>query len=228
MGKRCVASWKKHFPDHEIIEWNETNFDIGSCRYAREACEAGKWAFASDYARCKILYEQGGIYFDTDVEVIKPFDDILKGGAFFGCENPDGSDIAVNLGLGFGVKAGHPLFRELVEDYEKSTFYKPDGSQNLYTIVDRVTELLKKHGLENREGIQSIVGITVYPAEYFCPINMNTGRLKITPNTHSIHRYSASWVDKGSRLRGKVYFFIVRIFGRSVGERARRVFGRKK
>ena len=228
LGKRCVESWKKYFPDCEIIEWNEANFDIEGCRYAKEACTEEKWAFVSDYARCKILYEQGGIYFDTDVEVIKPFDDILAGGAFFGCENPEGCDIAVNLGVGFAVEAGHPFFRQLVEDYEKSSFYKPDGSPDLYTIVERVTELLGKYGLENRSGIQKIEGITVYPAEYFCPIDMNTGRLRITPNTHSIHRYAASWVDKGSRLRGRVYFLIVRIFGRSVGEGLRGIFGRKK
>lgn len=99
LGKKCLKSWKKYLPDYEIVEWNESNFDLNCCRYVQEAAKEKKWAFVSDYARYKILYEQGGIYFDTDVEVLKSFDDILANGAFMGCENPDlNSTYAVNQG----------------------------------------------------------------------------------------------------------------------------------
>ena len=227
LGKKCLKSWKKHFPDYEIIEWNESNFDFNCCQYVKEAYEAKKWAFVSDYVRYKVLYEQGGVYFDTDVEVIRSFKDLIEQGSIMGCENPDDTAMAVNPGLGFAVEAGLPFFKEILDDYEKSSFYKEDGSLNLYTIVERTTDLLYTKGLERSLNVQSLVGMTVYPAEYFCPINMKTGKLEITPNTHSIHRYAASWVDPKSRLRGKIYFWIVKLFGEKAAEKARGIFGKK-
>lgn len=229
LGKKCLQSWKKYFPDYEIIEWNESNFDFNCCQYVREAYQAKKWAFVSDYARYKILYEQGGLYFDTDVEVIKPFDDILEKGAFMGCENPDiKKGIETNPGLGIAVAPGLSFYKEILDDYEKSSFYNQDGTLNLYTIVHRTTDLLRKHGLQDTMEIQTIADITIYPAEYFCPINMNTGKLEITPNTHSIHRYAASWVDHQSRIRGKIYRFINRHFGIKAANIAKKWFGKKK
>ena len=228
LGRKCLKSWKKFFPNYEIIEWNERNFDLNCCRYVQEAAKEKKWAFVSDYARYKILYEQGGVYFDTDVEVIKLFDDILANGAFMGCENPDlNSTYAVNPGLGVAVAPGLGFYKEVLEDYEKSSFYNDDGSLNLYTIVQRTTDLLRKHGLKDSMEIQPVADITIYPAEYFCPINMRTGELVITENTHSIHRYAASWVDNKSRIRGKIYCFIARLFGEKLANKIRKIFGRK-
>ena len=219
MGVKCLESWKKHFPNYEIIEWNETNFDFNSCQYAKEAYETQKWAFVSDYVRFVVLYEQGGVYFDTDVEVIKSFDDVLEKGGFMGCENKitqPRDKLAVAPGLGLAVEAGHPFIKELIDDYRRSTFKKEDGSLDLTTIVDRTTELLKKYGLEDKNEIQTVAGITIYPVDYFCPIEMSTHRLIITENTRSIHHYAASWVDKKSRTRGKIYRFIRRFFGKKV------------
>ena len=228
LGRKCLKSWKKYFPDYEIIEWNENNFDLNCCRYVQEAAKEKKWAFVSDYARYKILYEQGGVYFDTDVEVIKSFDDILANGAFMGYENPDlNSTYAVNPGLGIAVAPGLDFYKEVLEDYEKSSFYNPDGTLNLYTIVQRTTDLLRKHGLKDSMEIQQAAGITIYPAEYFCPINMNNGRLKITENTHSIHRYAASWVDNKSRIRGKIYRWLARLFGENFANKIRKICGKK-
>lgn len=228
LGEKCLKSWKKYFPDYEIIEWNENNFDFNCCRYVKEAYEAKKWAFVSDYARYKILYEQGGIYFDTDVEVIRSFEDILEKGAFMGCENPtieQGNKL--NPGLGCAVAPGLEFYREVLDDYEKSSFYHDDGSMNLYTIVERTTDLLKQHGLVNTLEIQQVAGINIYPAEYFCPINMDTGKLVITKHTHSIHRYAASWVDDYSRFRGKIYNIIRRYLGEKFTLKIRKIFGRK-
>lgn len=229
LGRKCLKSWKKHFPDYKIIEWNESNFDFTCCPYVEQAYKAKKWAFVSDYARHKILYEQGGIYFDTDVEVIKSFDDILSKGAFMGCENPNlEKGISVASGLGCGVAPKNEFYGEVLKDYEESSFCQENGELNLYTVVDRITDLLKKHGLQNTMEIQELAGITIYPSEYFCPINMDTGKMEKTKNTHSIHRYAASWVTPKERFRGKVYFLICRLFGENTAKKFRAKLGRKK
>lgn len=229
MGVKCLESWKKFFPDYEIIEWNESNFDIHCCKYVEEAYEAQKWAFVSDYVRFVVLYEQGGVYFDTDVEVIQSFDDILEKGGFMGCENKltEPTDrLAVAPGLGLAVEAGDPFIKELLEDYDRSSFKREDGSLDLTTIVDRTTKLLRLHGLEETNEVQTVAGITIYPVDYFCPIEMTTGRLIVTDNTRSIHHYAASWVDKKSKFRGRVYKTIRRIFGKRAATFMRKIFHR--
>lgn len=207
LAQKCIASWKKHCPGYEILEWNESNFDVTCCDYVHEAYEAKKWAFVSDYARLKILYEQGGLYFDTDVELIKPLDDIISKGGFMGREEDlsqaatpnlclgvtSSLGLGVNPGLGLGVSPGLSLCKELLEAYHSKHFVNKDGSYNLKTIVDYTTEILFKHGLNNTNEIQFVAGVYVYPKEYFCPIDYITGELSITKNTYSIHHYSASW-----------------------------------
>lgn len=228
-GKKCIQSWKKFFPDYEIIEWNEHNFDINCCQYVQEAYNAKKWAFVSDYARFKILYEQGGIYLDTDVEVIRPFDFINNIESYMGCENSDlKSGIKVNPGVGFAVAPGNIFLQKILLDYEQSSFYNTDGTFNLITIVERTTKLLKKYGLKDTLEIQKVAGFTVFPCEYFCPINMETGKLECTKNTYSIHRYAGSWVSMQDKFRGKVYNIIYRIFGEKIALKARRIFGKKE
>ena len=200
---KCIQSWKKFFPDYKIIEWNEDNFDLNSCDYCREAYEAKKWAFVSDYARFKILAEYGGIYFDTDVEVIKSFDDILQNGAFIGRERIT-NIYPVNAGLGLAAEAGMPILDEVLEDYAHSHFEMKEAGKML-TVVERVTGIMEKHGLtEQQPSFQSVEGMKVYPPEYFCPYDYNTGNLKITENTHSIHWYDASWLDEKMQKRRSV------------------------
>ena len=199
-ARECIASWKKYFPDYEIKEWNEDNFDINACAYTREAYEAKKWAFVSDYARFKILYEQGGLYFDTDVEVIKPFDDILNKGSFMGFEKGEptayGNDYGVNPGLGIAAEPGLPVYKEILIHYHSIRFLLEDGTQNTSTIVTYTTEVLTQHGLKNMAEIQQIAGVRVYPPAYFCPLDFHNGKLNITEETHSIHHYVASWFTK--------------------------------
>ena len=173
----------------------------------------------------KILYEHGGVYFDTDVEVIKPFDDILEKGNFMGCENKVS---AVNPGIGLAVAPKLEIVREILDDYEKDSFLNDDGSLDLTTIVTRTTDVLKRHGLQELNEIQTVAGINVYPVEYFCPIDMSSGRLIITENTHSIHRYAGTWETKGNKFRGKVYRFINRTFGENAAEKIRKIAGRKQ
>ena len=194
---KSIASWKKFFSDYEIKEWNEDNFDVNIIPYTQQAYEAKKYAFVSDYARFWILYHHGGIYFDTDVEVIKPMGDIIKQGPFMGIEVPskDGDMPMINPGLGLGAEAGMPYYKEFLDYYDNLSFLNPDGSFNQQTIVKYNTDLLIKHGLKPSNEIQQVGDITIYPADYFNPLDSLTGRLNKTANTRSIHWYSNSWSD---------------------------------
>lgn len=198
--KKCIASWKKHFPDYEIKEWNETNFDINMIKYTQQAYDAKRYAFVSDYARIWILYNYGGVYLDTDVEVIRNFDDVLKQGTFLGMEKQEDGGVAVNLGLCAGCPSGMQIFKEFLETYENEFFLDSKGRQNLKTIVTRVTDILKMKGFTESNTIQKVDGITIYPAEYFSPKDFASGRLDITKNTKSIHWYDASWQPKSSKI----------------------------
>lgn len=207
-AKKCIDSWKVYLPDYEIKEWNEDNFDVNQISYTSQAYQAKKYAFVSDYARFWILYKYGGLYFDTDVEVIKPFDDVVSEGAFIGIENEGIVECAPGLGL--GCSPGLLFYKEMLELYETLNFINADGTYNLTTIVKYTTDQLKKYGLSDEPGIQKeIAGMTVYPKDYFNPIDYKTGKLLITENTHSIHHYMASWQSPRQKLKQK----IIRILG---------------
>lgn len=212
LALKCIASWKKYLPDYEIKEWNEDNFDVNIIPYTQEAYAAGKYAFVSDYARFWILYKYGGIYFDTDVEMIRPIDDIIAAGGFMGSEtDPNSMQInflhcdsevsdgtvagqEVNPGLGLGVAPGLGLIKKILNYYQKAHFVNESNMRKQITVVHITTKILLENGLKAEPGIQHIDGVNVYPSEYFCPINVITGRLHITPNTRTIHHYSGSWV----------------------------------
>ena len=197
LAQRCIASWKKYLPDYEIKEWNEDNFDVNIIPYTAEAYKAKKYAFVSDYARFWILYQYGGIYFDTDVEVIRSIDDIISKGNFMGCETDasrDGSDAAsVAPGLGLGVNPGLGLYKELLDVYDDKHLFSAFGKIG-GTIVDITSKIMQKKGIKRQsDGFLHCGEITIYPEEYFCPKNYYTGELTITPNTCAIHHYTATW-----------------------------------
>ena len=190
----CIESWKKFFPEYKIIEWNEDNFDFSECRYAREAYEKKKYAFVSDYARYKIMYKFGGLYFDTDVEVVNDYSDIILSGNFMGMEEtPSHKLAAVNPGLGFGSEPQNDFIKNMIDIYEKISFYDNDGNYNTMTIVDYTTKQLRNYGLKDDDIIQQIESFTIYPKKYFCPLDYYSGKLKIEPETHSIHHFTATW-----------------------------------
>lgn len=205
-AQKCIASWRKYLPDYEIKEWNESNFDVNIIPYTAEAYKAKKYAFVSDYARFWILYKYGGLYFDTDVEVIRPMDDIIARGPFMGCENePCSGATSVQLnvapGLGLGVNPGLGLYKEMLDIYKNSHFMTENGEYNLISVVTRTSKVLYKYGLKDVHNIQKVAGILIYPKDYFCPKDYFSGKLTITPNTYSIHWYDASWVPKDERFK---------------------------
>lgn len=207
LALKCLKSWKENLPDYEIKEWNEDNFDVNIIPYTAEAYAAKKYAFVSDYARFWILYYYGGIYFDTDVEVIKPINDIIDCGAFMACENEVKNSItslSVAPGLGLGVNSGLYFYKELLELYNSLHFQMIDGKLNLKTVVEYTTELLIQKGLKNINDIQNVEGIWIYPKEYFCPIDYETKKCVITKNTRTIHHFAESW--KTPRMRIKMQF----------------------
>ncbi len=228
-AQKCIASWRKFFPDYEIKEWNEDNFDVNAIPYTKEAYEVKKYAFVSDYARFKILYENGGIYFDTDVKVIKPFDEIISRGPFMGREagaylknicNYQGEGLAVAPGLGLGVNPGHPIYKEFLDLYDNLSFRNEHGSLNIKTIVSYTSEILVKHGLgDDNQHPQNIEGIWIYPADVFCPMDHTRGcKVSITPNSVSIHLYDSSWNEHTaySRIIRKIKKCIIRSLGNSI------------
>lgn len=205
MAIKCIESWKKYLPDYEIKQWDESNFDINSIPYTKQAYEAKKYAFVSDYARFWILYHYGGLYFDTDVEVIRSLDDIIAKGPFMGCQNkcdPAKStiDLGVNPGLGLGTYPKQPFFKEILQQYGHLSFYNKDGSLNLKTVVQYTTEILISHGMKNWPDIQLVEGITIYPWDYFCPMNPMLV-LELTKNSRTIHLFTATWESRSVRLR---------------------------
>lgn len=216
-AQKCIASWRKYLPDYEIIEWNEDNFDVNSIPYTAQAYTAKKYAFVSDYARFKILHEQGGLYFDTDVEVIRPMDDIIARGPFMGFEIDPSKKLpygAVAPGLGLGAYPAMSIYAQIIETYKNFQFMDENGKINQTTVVSYTTDILKTEGLSSKPGIQTLAGLTIYPKEYFNPLDDNTGRLRVTDNTRSIHWYSKTWLEV-SPFRVYISRLSHRIFGDS-------------
>ncbi len=191
LSEKCIKSWEKYCPDYQIVCLNEENFDIRQNRYAKEAYEAGKWAFVSDYARLKVLYENGGIYLDTDVEFIKPIDSLIEDGGYMGFDDSG----LISTGLGFACEKGNELVGKLLEDYDDIPFVLPDGTYDITPCPDRNTKTLKELGMDLDNKNQVFMGIKMLPEDYLCPVKYYTGKKIITQNTYSIHHFCASWTS---------------------------------
>ena len=215
LAKKCIKSWKKYCPDYEIVCHNEDNFDLLQNRYMREAYEAGEWAFVSDVARLKIIYDNGGIYLDTDVELIKPIDDLLKLDGFMGFDEKG----IVATGLGFGAQKGNKIVSEFLKDYDNIPFALPDGSYDLTPCPDRNTESLKRLGMDVNNKNQKFMDMTFLPSEFLCPMDYYTGKKTITENTYSIHHYSASWTSKVTKRTTRIKRIIgVKMYNKLYGK----------
>lgn len=190
LTKRCIDSWRKYCPDFELRKWSEENFDINTCSYVKEAYKAKKWAFVSDYVRLYALVNEGGIYMDVDVEVVKSLDCFLTHEAFSGFENTT----SVPTGI-MGCQKGYPFFKELLNSYNDRHFILEDGSLDLTTNVVTITDACIRHGLRQDNSFQIVDGFALYPKSVFCPIEQQTGELKLSDDTVTIHHFSGSWVE---------------------------------
>ena len=238
LAKKCIKSWKKYCPDYDIIEWNESNYDIASAPlYVRQAYEAKKWAFVTDYVRLQIIYENGGIYFDTDVEVIKSFDSLLKHKAFFGFE-----DKYIATGLGFGAEKKTFILKELMDQYSNISLFLSNNEIDNTPCPVRNTEVFINHGLKQNSKTQILDnGICIYASDYFCPKSFIDGIIRKTENTYSIHHFDASWLSeegqqdmhdrwerkqkraKQKARRAKLKSIFIKLFGEKIYKKLRNV-----
>lgn len=200
LAKKCIASWKKFCPDFEIREWNEGNCDYLSIPFMAEAYAAKKYAFVSDVMRLIALEQYGGVYFDTDVEVLRDISPLLDDEGFIGFEN----DQFVNSGQVMAAKAHHPVIRAMIEEYKKLHFANADGTATPVGCPRLNTDVMERFGLIRNGREQVVAGIHVYPADYFNPVDSTTGKLTKTVNTYSIHWYSMSWLPKRVQMKAKL------------------------
>lgn len=191
--QKCIKSWKKYCPDYEIIEWNESNYDVTKIPYMEAAYDAKKWGFVTDYARLDIIYSYGGIYLDTDVQAIKSFDSLLEYGGFAGFE----SEKYVNTGLGIGAEPGHPIIKKLMGSYEDISLFA-HNSQPEFVACPRIdTSVLVDIGLR-QNGTKQILSdsFLILPTDYLSPKSFSDGMIHITENTISIHHFESSWFSQ--------------------------------
>lgn len=206
-AKRNIASWKKYCPDYEIKEWNENNFDVNCMPFVKEAYEAKKYAFVSDVARLLVVNENGGIYFDTDVELIKNIDFLLENIGFVAFEN----ELYVNTGCGFGSERKSYFLKEMIDKYRSMSLNCSENSLSSISCPKINTEVMVDNGLKLNDEFQVIKGVVVLPSEYMNPLNSITGQVNKTDNTVSIHWYKMSWLPIHKKIRALVLRPIRRI-----------------
>ncbi|ANE46255.1 glycosyl transferase [Paenibacillus swuensis] len=206
---RCMKSWQKHLGDYTLMEWNEDNFDLNTNRYVKEAYEARKYAFVSDYVRLHALYTHGGIYMDTDVEVLQPLDRFLTHEAFSGFEDEQFASSSL-----MGAAAGHPWIAELMEYYGDRPFHLADGAYDMTTNTAIITRSCAKHGFKENGVYQVLTnGVTFYPRTYFCPYDYINGANFITEQSYAIHHFAKSWLPLHVRVRGDIKRVVSRYLG---------------
>ena len=214
LAKKCIASWKKYCSGWEIIEWNESNFDVSMNGYTRMCLEQKKYAFLSDYVRLVVVAEQGGVYFDTDVELLRPIDDLLENDAFYCFETPE----YVASGLGFGSVAGGETITAMLAEYDALL----DGTSGVVGCPKLNTSALVKLGLCQDGQTQHVADALVLSSDYMNPFSPVTGVMRKTKNTISIHWYSAACLGPWRRLRTRIMRPLHRIFGEDAFKRFRK------
>lgn len=212
---KCFDSWKKYLPDYEIKLWNTKNFDLSICPYAMEAYQEHKFAFASDYVRLWVLYNFGGIYLDSDIEVLRNIDALLDNKAFTGFENED----AVAAWI-FGSEKGNPIFKEFLDDYKGRRFILGNGFYDMTPNPVPITNIMLKHGLKLNGKLQKLDLITIYPVDYFCPFYPYRKELYFTENTYVNHHFHDTWLkvsNEREELFRKDTIHYRKIFGKKLG-----------
>ena len=206
---KCIESWKKFLPDYEIKEWNEDNFDLDMYPYVREAYDNRKFAFVTDVVRLHALYTEGGVYMDTDVEVLKSLDPFLHHTAFSGFED----DVHIPTGIMASEKGGK-WAKENLAYYDNRHFINEDGSMDLTTNVITLTNYMLPLGLKQNNTYQDFPNlITFYPKDYFCPKSYDDGRIYLTNRTVTIHHFAGSWCPPKT-TKEKFVKLVLRLFGK--------------
>ena len=194
--QKCIDSWKKYLPDYELMLWNFNRFSRGTSKWVDQAFDSHKYAFAADYIRLYALYHHGGIYLDSDVEVLKSFNDLLHLPYFVGQENTTSGVEAATMGF----EKGHPLIKALLNQYEGKNFINPDGTCNdeaLPYIIRRCIETRYDYIQINNlsEFVNDADRINILPIDWFSPKHWQTREINCTDNTYSIHHFAASWKE---------------------------------
>ncbi len=190
--QKCIDSWKKYCPDYEIIQWDESNYDISKNNYMKQAYEAGAFGFVPDYARLDILYQYGGIYMDTDVQAVTSFDSLLYQQAFCSVEKWQ----IINFGGCSGAVKGHKAILEFLNARKELSFINEDGSQNRNTCGFYDTKTALKNGYKINGKTQNTMGMNIYAYDYFHPYDYMSGKTLKTKNTYTIHWFNGGWLDE--------------------------------
>lgn len=201
--KKCIKSWKKYCPDYEIIEWNEKNYNVMRHPFVQSAYKAKAWAFVSDYARLQIVYENGGIYFDTDIELVKPIDDLLDCDFYIGIQQ---GNKFPTTGLGFGAVKGNPIVLEMMQEYEGIKYSV--SNREMITCPRLNSKVIYKHGYIFNDDVWKSDEMVVYPGRFFDPLAPGKTKNLLCKDTYSIHHYAASWTSKFNVLKRKLYRII--------------------
>ena len=225
--QKYMKSWKKYLPEYEFWLWNLDRFDINSSMWVQEAFRAKKYAFAADYIRCYALYNYGGIYLDMDVEVLKPFDDLLNLPYFIGMED---SPAAIEAAI-IGVEKKHALFQEMMDYYKNRHFVSPSGNYDMRTLPDIMRQIIdeKFHytqitSISDFEKVP-IQEICIFPRDWFSPKSLHDGKIHLTEKSYAIHHFSGSWV---SPLRKKIRRIVIFIGGIRLKDFLKRIFIKEK
>ncbi|MBP3802729.1 MAG: hypothetical protein J6I76_02350 [Oribacterium sp.] len=197
--QKCINSWKKYCPDYEIIEWNEDNYDITKHSYMKDAYDIGAYGFVPDYARIDILYNEGGFYLDTDVEIKRNIDDLRYQQAFCGVEKWQ----IINFGGLSGAVKEHPMLKEFLDSRQEVSFFNQDGSVNKNTCGFYDTRVAITCGYRINGETQCINGMNIYASDYFQPFDYMSGVINETENTHSIHWFNGGWLDEKMKRQNK-------------------------
>jgi len=209
----CIASWKKYLPEYELHLWNEDNFDIEMNTFVKEAYENKKWAFVTDYVRFYALYNYGGIYMDTDVEVVKNLDLFLEHQAFTGFEN----EFLIPTGI-IGCEKKHPWVKEIMHYYEKRSFIDDKGNFSVQPNTAIITNITReKYSLDILKTYQELShGLVIYPKDFFCPKSYYDNTIKLTENTYTIHHFSGSWHTNYDKIKLQIHRVFIAIFGQKI------------
>ena len=204
LALKCIESWRVNLPDYELKECNENSFDINSNFYVKEAYESRKFAFVTDYVRLYALYTEGGIYMDTDVEVLKNLDPFLDLPAFSGFED----NVHIPTGI-MAAEKGSVWAGWQLKYYDDRHFLLPDGTLDLTTNVEIIGRLMGEKGFILRNGLYNFQNIiTIFPRDYFCPKSHTTGKIELTQNTYTIHHFAGSWKSTSDRLKRRIVHLI--------------------